>query len=105
MAFQAEAKDYSQLHSACRARAEQLQASRLVLDELAGTASGWFGKFLGPRQVRRLGMASLGPALAALGLKFIVVEDPEQTARNADKLPRRCEFNVRRRALPDASPS
>jgi hypothetical protein len=97
MAFRAEAKDYSQFHAACRARAEQLQVSRLTFDEVSGTAAGFWGKFLGPRQIRRVGFVSLGPVLAALGLKIVLVEDKEAFEKVKSRLVKRRENLVRHR--------
>jgi hypothetical protein len=97
MAFRAEAKDYTEFHAAFRLRAEQLQVSRLALDELGGTAHGWFGKFLGPRQIRRIGFVTLGPALAALGLKIVIVEDEEALEKIKSRSVKRAEHCVRHR--------
>jgi len=70
-------RDYHGLHMALRARAEQIGASRLAIDDLAGLQPGYSGKLLGPRMVKKLGALSLGALLQALGLKLIVAEDAE----------------------------
>jgi hypothetical protein len=104
MAFRAEAKDYSEFHAAFRLRAEQLKVSRLNLDEVSGTAHGWWGKFLGPRQIRRIGFATLGPALAALGLKIVLVEDEEAFKKIKSRLVKRTENCVRHRECNSEAP-
>jgi hypothetical protein len=104
MAFRAEVKDYTEFHAAFRLRAEQLKVSRLLLDELAGTAHGWHGKFLGRRQIRRIGFATLGPALAALGLKIILIEDEEALEKIKSRLVKRRENLVRHRECDGATP-
>lgn len=73
----AEVRDYYGLFMALRARAEQVGASRLALDDLAGLQPGYSGKLLGPGQVKKLGPLSLGALLQALGLKLIVMEDSQ----------------------------
>lgn len=51
------------------------------MDEIAGTPARYFSKVLAPGKLRRVTMDSLTLALAALGLKMLIVEDPEQFAR------------------------
>ena len=60
-----------------RRRANELQLSRENIDAIAGWADRLAGKLLSPNPVRRIGMQSLQPMLAALGLKLIVAEDPD----------------------------
>jgi len=43
-----------------RARADELGVSRELISELAGLPSGYAGKVIGPGQVKRVGMTSLG---------------------------------------------
>jgi hypothetical protein len=84
------ARDYADLHRLLRARAEQLDVSRLVLDEIAGLQSGYSSTLLAPRPRKRLGHMSLGAMLGALGLALVVVEDAAQLARIRSRLvPRR----------------
>jgi len=71
---------YSDLHSALRARAEELKVTRLSLDAVSGLQSGCAGKVLAPTPVRGLGRVSLGPMLQVLGLRLAVVEDTTATA-------------------------
>jgi len=72
---------YDDLITAFRERVDGFNISRHELDFLAGLAIGHSGKLLGHRQVKRFGSVTLGPILGALGLKLILIEDPEQTAK------------------------
>jgi hypothetical protein len=99
----AEVRSWNDLHAALRARAESLNVSRLVLDELSGLQSGYASKLLAPVPIRHFGRVSLGAMLGALGPKLVVQEDKEALARVAGRLVRR-ERNVRRRGQ-DARPS
>jgi hypothetical protein len=86
----AEVRTMDELHAALRARALAL---RLVfdgrcrngkgksLDAVAGLPDGYAGKLLAPVPVKHVGRTSLGPLLAALGCKLLLVEDPESYAR------------------------
>jgi len=67
--------DYPGMLAALRARAEELRLSRATIDQVAGLPSGYSGKILGIKQVRRLNLISLGPVLGALGIKLVMVED------------------------------
>jgi hypothetical protein len=67
--------DYPGMLAALRARAEELRISRETIDQVAGLPSGYSGKILGIKQVRRLNLISLGPVLGALGIKLVMVED------------------------------
>jgi hypothetical protein len=76
-----EAVDHDGLVAVLRARKDALQLSDKFVDQLAGLADGHTGKILGRTPVRTLGSASLTGLLGALGVKLIVVEDAEQSAR------------------------
>jgi hypothetical protein len=97
--------DYDDLHNVFRARAQDLRLSRLSLDYLGGMADGHASKILALSKMRRMGLSALGPMCRALGIKLIVVEDREQTARNAERVERRRESAVRHRASPQQSDS
>ena len=58
---------------------------------MAGLTSGYVGKVIGINGKRSLGRVSLGVLLSALGLKLLVVEDPEGLARIRPRLVR-CEL-------------
>jgi hypothetical protein len=98
MAFRVECKNYDAFHAALRRRADDLKLARIVLDELAGLPTGYVGKLLGLGKVRGVGRISMGPLLQALGLKLVIVEDPEALHRiKARDLPERTENLVRHR--------
>ena len=84
--------DYIDFMRALRARANELQVSRDVLDEVSGLGVRYVSKLLGPRAVRRVGMKTLGPLLGALGVKLVLVEDPDAMRRFG----RRNGFGARR---------
>jgi hypothetical protein len=78
--------DYDGLHRILRDRAEELNVSRTTLDEAAGFTSGHASKLLAPRPLKKLGATTLGLMLQVMGLKLVVVEDPEQLQRISAKL-------------------
>ena len=76
--------DYGTLLEAFRERAKELEISREGIDEIAGWADGYASKLLGGAAAKRrkiIGPLSLGLMLGTLGLKMILIEDPEATAR------------------------
>ena len=77
--------DYQTLVETCRARAEELEISRLEIDRLGGLPAGYAGKLLGkdgcgPRQ-KKMWPVSLESMLGVLGLKILLIEDDAATAR------------------------
>lgn len=72
--------DYDSLIAALRARADELNVSRLAIDERAGLQSGYTAKLLAGEGGRGLGRLSLGCLLGALGVKLIMVDDPAAAA-------------------------
>lgn len=83
---------YDELIEVLRRRAQDLQISRLTLDELAGLSSGYSGKVLGLGQAKRLGPMSLESILGALALgiaRVELVEDPALVARMAPRWTKR----------------
>lgn len=84
--FFAEAHDYLDLHAAARARAEQLNVSRETIDDVAGLTNGYASKLLALPPIKKFGPISLGPTMRALGLKMIVVDDPEALAKVEGRL-------------------
>jgi hypothetical protein len=65
-------------------RLQELEISREGIDEIAGWADGYASKLLAGAAAKRrkiIGPLSLGLMLGTLGLKMILVEDPESTAR------------------------
>jgi hypothetical protein len=89
--------DYDGLRIALRARAEQLDISRLEIDRISGVANGYSSAVLSNTPRKRIGPANLGPILAALGLKLVVVEDAElmarYTARAEKRVPNMAHLN------------
>ena len=76
--------DYPGLVRAFRERANELDLSRSGIDEIAGWADGYAGKLLGSEAAKKrkvIGPLSLELMLGTLGLKMILIEDPEATAR------------------------
>jgi hypothetical protein len=69
-----EITDYPSLIRAMRRRCDELQISRERLDGIAGVANRLSSKLLG-NPVKRLCLATLGPMLAALGVKLVLIED------------------------------
>jgi hypothetical protein len=67
--------DYNELITALRARAAELNLSGQECDRLSGLPDRYAQKLLGPQQIRRLGVTSLGPFLGALAVRCLIVED------------------------------
>jgi hypothetical protein len=83
--------DYQGLVEVCRQRAEELEISRLEIDQLSGLAVGHAGKILGKGETKRMGPVSLGPMLEVLGLRMLIIEDAAATQRT---LARRSPVNA-----------
>jgi hypothetical protein len=79
-------RDYDGLIQALRARADELRLSRQSLDEISGLQSGYSSKLLAPVPIKTLGQVSFGPALGAMGLAIVVIEDAEQLAKIAARI-------------------
>jgi hypothetical protein len=90
---------YAGMLDAIRERVNELQIHGTRFDEFAGLPIGYLSKLIGPSPVRRLGMTSFEPVLAALGLRCLFVEDEAATQRLKDKLPPRDERYVRNGAV------
>jgi hypothetical protein len=88
-------EDYDGLIGALCARANELNVSRETIGDLSGLASGYVGKLLGPRSIRRIGMQSLGPLLGALGVRLVMVEDSAALRKIRPRLTKRDEAQVR----------
>jgi hypothetical protein len=97
----ARVSDYDGLLAALRARADQINISGQQIDEIGGLPERYAQKVLSSisrkrgKQVRRIGMLSLGPILGALGIVLVVVEDPEAMRRIKSRLVPRKEYCVR----------
>jgi hypothetical protein len=71
----------------CRARADELELSRLEIDRLGGLPTGYAGKLLGKdggasgRKHKKMWPVALESMLGVLGLKILLIEDDAATAR------------------------
>jgi hypothetical protein len=95
-------EDYSQFVDAIRDRSNELGMTREELDHQAGHQSGYSGKLLSRKHIKRFGFSSLGPTLGALGLKILLIEDTAQTATIRARMKPR-ERPVRTQPLADGS--
>lgn len=75
MAFTRMVSDYSELVHALRDRANEMQISRLDLDDISGLQSGYSSKLLSLNPGKIFGPISMGPVLEVLGLRVVLVED------------------------------
>jgi hypothetical protein len=79
--------DYRTLVETCRARADELELSRLEIDRLGGLPAGYAGKLLGKdggapgRKYKKMWPIALEAMLGVLGLKILLIEDDAATAR------------------------
>lgn len=74
-------RDQLDLVMALRKRAEELNISREVLDELAGFTSGHASKLLATPPVKGIGPVTLFPLLGALGYAMTLIEDEQRKTR------------------------
>jgi|SRR6476620_12797636 hypothetical protein len=79
--FERLCSDYAEMIQALRDRADELQISRLDLDEIAGFHSGYSSKLLASRPAKIVGPISFGPLIQTLGLRLFFIEDEASTAR------------------------
>jgi hypothetical protein len=79
------ARNYDDLQSAMRARADALNISRQTIDDLAFLPAGYASKALATNPSRRIGPNLIGDMLRALGLKLLIVEDAEALVRTIAK--------------------
>jgi hypothetical protein len=77
----AEFSDYAGMLEALRRRVNELALNGERFDEYAGLPRGYLSKLVGAKPIRRLGMVSFSPTLAALGLRCLFVEDEAATKR------------------------
>lgn len=77
----AEFSDYDGLRRALNQVRDHRKLSFDVMNDLIDCPDRYFHKILGPNPVKRMGMQSLGWAFGVLGVKCIIVEDPEVWAR------------------------
>lgn len=77
----AEVTDYNSLQAALRQRVVALNISYKTVDNEADLTPGHANKLLSTYPIRALGRTTLGPMLAALGIKIVIIEDPAAQAR------------------------
>jgi hypothetical protein len=75
--FHVEVSTYEAFVAALRLRADNLRVARNTLDDVAGVATGYCSKLLSNPPVKGLSLTTLGPVLTALGLRMILVADPD----------------------------
>lgn len=75
------ATSYDDIIRCFRERASALGMTDKTIEEIGGFTGGHVGKLLGAARTKNLGPLTFGMMLGALGLKFAIVEDEEQTAR------------------------
>jgi hypothetical protein len=86
---------YDEVIEVFRARADELELSRLEIDRLSGLADGHSSHLLAKKYTQRLGPVSLLLMLDVLGLRLLVVEDPDLTARTLARRTRRQSSHMR----------
>jgi hypothetical protein len=91
----AEIADYDDLLRALRARADHLEVSRELIDNLAGLSDRYASKVLSLSKTKRIGLETLGPILGALGMKLIAVQDDAALERNRPRMVKRNKSQVR----------
>jgi hypothetical protein len=89
----AEFADYNGMLAAIRLRCQEQQIAVGSPDvaALAGIADGYLAKLTSPKAPRRLGAISMGPILAVLGCRLVLVEDRKMMERYTNRLPKRNE--------------
>jgi hypothetical protein len=97
------AADYDELQAIMRARAETLNISRQWIDHISGLPAGFAGKILSLAPVKRLGPDTIGPMLAVLALKLIVVEDPDALLKYSARANQRDEKQAKNANASDRS--
>jgi hypothetical protein len=92
----AEISDYAQMVTAFRARAQQRRIAITSPDvaEVAGLAGHYVAKLLAVNPVKRVGMISLGPLLAVLGVRLQMIEAPDLVQKYGSRIPKRNEAFV-----------
>src|SRR5215813_12062257 len=66
---------------ALRARAEEIDIGRLTIDELAGLSLGHASKVLADPPMKRMSVDTVTVIAPAMGLKLLLVKDPDATAK------------------------
>jgi hypothetical protein len=90
-----EFSDFNGLEAALRAVKDLRDISYETLDDIVNAPRGYFSKVLAPQSQRRLTLGSLGWVLGGLGVKCVVVDDPEMLALVRNRMKRRDGSMVR----------
>lgn len=97
--------DYGELLDVLRGRVRELDVSFATVDATAGLPERYVQKLMGVSPSKCFGPISLGCVLGALGLRLIVVEDPEQLAKVRDRLvPREAPLPASSFGMPSSAP-
>jgi hypothetical protein len=92
----AEIGSMDDIHTALRARFDDLELSRATIDHAAGLTDGYAGKLLAVPPIKRFGQTSLFPTLEVAGLRLALIEDADALARTQGH-PKRARNAVRQR--------
>jgi hypothetical protein len=95
---------YEDVHSAMRLAAEDLQISRLAIDELAGTSAGHAAKLLCDPPMKRASIDSINWLLPVLGMKLLLVRDHDAVERLKHRRPKRHGDKISNATPPGANP-
>ena len=93
----AEITDYDGFVNALVDRADVLKISMssAEVEQVAGLPERYIPKLLGPARVKRIGLLSMGPLLAVLGCKLVLVEDEKALARVTARITHRKNMSYR----------
>jgi hypothetical protein len=89
----------AELLDALEARRVELSLSNATVESLAGLCAGHLTKVAGPARSRSPTLATLDRLMAALGLSFVLVRDPQKIEAARDRWRPRSASKVRVRAL------
>lgn len=73
---------FTEVQMVMRKRAAALGVTRIELDQIAKLTPGYSGKLLTDPPTKHLGAITLPKMLKGLGLKMVLVEDPEATLQS-----------------------
>jgi hypothetical protein len=84
------------VREALRARFDEMEVARTVIDDAAGLQEGYAAKLLAG--LKRFGDISLFPMIQTAGLRLALIEDPDAASR-LQALPKRVQHAVRCRPV------
>src|SRR3954447_8845938 len=87
-----------------RRAAEELEISRLAIDELAGISAGHSSKMLSDPPMKKGSLDTVPSVLTTLGLKLLLVRDHDAIERLKHRRPKRCGDKASNTAPLGASP-